>query len=193
APTLQFVAEPVREKGRTAVAVPNDRLFRKDICRVPNFYTLGDPIKPVVTIKRERMTLAQYGPKTGAFHRTKRIPDPQGHAIYHPSPSVRALHALQMRLPRASQSGEVCRPSRRCSRTIGMAAREAANIGVLKGLTEIYAHVSAGRRREFAALIVLMALGAFAELVTIGSVIPFLSLLSGQASGSLPSLASAFS
>jgi len=74
-----------------------------------------------------------------------------------------------------------------------MAAREAANIGVLKGLTEIYAHVSAGRRREFAALLGLMALGALAELGTIGSVIPFLSLLSGQASGSLPSLASAFS
>jgi ATP-binding cassette subfamily B protein len=43
---------------------------------------------------------------------------------------------------------------------------------------EIYAHASRARRRQFFALLALMLIGSLAELATIGSVIPFLSLLS---------------
>ena len=40
--------------------------------------------------------------------------------------------------------------------------------------------MSPSRRRQFFALLLLMLLGALAELVTIGSVVPFLSLLAGS-------------
>ncbi|MCL6678050.1 ABC transporter ATP-binding protein/permease [Sphingomonas sp. RG327] len=46
-----------------------------------------------------------------------------------------------------------------------------------RDLGQIYAEMSAARRRQFYSLIVLMCVGAVAELATIGSVVPFLSLL----------------
>ena len=55
-----------------------------------------------------------------------------------------------------------------------------ASIGILEGLREVYAHMSARRRRQFLAVLVLMLVGGFAELATIGSVIPFLALLSAK-------------
>ena len=45
------------------------------------------------------------------------------------------------------------------------------------GLAEIYRQMSPLRRRQFYRLVGLMFVGAFAELATIGSVVPFLSLL----------------
>jgi ABC-type multidrug transport system fused ATPase/permease subunit len=48
---------------------------------------------------------------------------------------------------------------------------------LLKGLAQIYAHVSKSRRRQFFVVLALMFVGAFAELATIGSVLPFLTLL----------------
>lgn len=44
-------------------------------------------------------------------------------------------------------------------------------------MRELYALMPQKRRRQFAWLLVLMLLGAFAELATIGSVVPFLTLL----------------
>ena len=73
------------------------------------------------------------------------------------------------------------------------AGAEPPSIGVWAGLREIHAHVSAARQREFAAVLALMLVGAFAELATIGSVIPFLSLLSERAASGVPSMASLFS
>jgi len=46
-----------------------------------------------------------------------------------------------------------------------------------RDLARIYAEMSPSRRRQFYRLIALMCVGAFAELATIGSVVPFLSLL----------------
>jgi len=48
---------------------------------------------------------------------------------------------------------------------------------VWHGLAQIYRQMSALRRRQFYRLVGLMFVGAFAELATIGSVVPFLSLL----------------
>ena len=50
--------------------------------------------------------------------------------------------------------------------------------GIWHDLGRIYGHMSPVRRRQFYRLIGLMFAGAFAELATIGSVVPFLSLLS---------------
>ena len=52
-----------------------------------------------------------------------------------------------------------------------------ASIGLVSGLAEIYRRMSAPRRRQFLEVLVLMFLGAFAELATIGAVVPFLTLL----------------
>jgi ATP-binding cassette subfamily B protein len=52
---------------------------------------------------------------------------------------------------------------------------------LLAGLRVIYAHMSARRRRQFFAVLTLMFGGAFAELGTIGSLIPFIVLLVGKA------------
>ena len=41
-----------------------------------------------------------------------------------------------------------------------------ASIGILEGLREVYAHMSARRRRQFLAVLVLMLVGGFAELAT---------------------------
>lgn len=61
-------------------------------------------------------------------------------------------------------------------------ARE-PKVSTLAGLAEIYRHLSGARRRQFYFLLVLMLLGAVAELGTIGSVVPFLAILAGQAPG----------
>ncbi len=53
-------------------------------------------------------------------------------------------------------------------------------IGIPEGLRVVYAHMSARRRRQFVAVLGLMLVGGFAELATIGSVIPFLALLSAK-------------
>lgn len=45
------------------------------------------------------------------------------------------------------------------------------------GLREIYSHVTAKRRRQLALVLAVMFVGAFAEVATIGSVIPFLAIL----------------
>jgi ABC-type multidrug transport system fused ATPase/permease subunit len=52
-------------------------------------------------------------------------------------------------------------------------------ISLWAGLRQIYAHASVTRRRQFYILLGLMLLGGFAELATIGAVVPFLSLLAG--------------
>lgn len=52
-----------------------------------------------------------------------------------------------------------------------------ARPAVWRDLAQIHAQMSAPRRRQFYRLIALMCVGAFAELATIGSVVPFLSLL----------------
>ncbi len=49
---------------------------------------------------------------------------------------------------------------------------------IWRDLKRIYAQMSPARRRQFYRLIGLMCVGAIAELATIGSVVPFLSLLS---------------
>jgi len=54
------------------------------------------------------------------------------------------------------------------------------DIGLWAGLRELYAKLSIERRREFLMLVGLMFLGAIAELGTVGSVIPFLALVSQQ-------------
>jgi ABC-type multidrug transport system fused ATPase/permease subunit len=55
------------------------------------------------------------------------------------------------------------------------------------GLAEIYRHLSTARRRQFLLLIGLMIAGAVLELGTIGSIIPFLSVLTDpQAIARLP-------
>ena len=56
-----------------------------------------------------------------------------------------------------------------------------AQPGLRHDLGLIYAQMSPVRRRQFYRLIALMFAGAFAELATIGSVVPFLSLLANPA------------
>lgn len=67
------------------------------------------------------------------------------------------------------------------------------NIGLRAGLMELYATVSPSTRREFAMLLGLMLVGAAAELATIGSVIPFLTLLARGTIVGVPWPASMFS
>lgn len=54
-------------------------------------------------------------------------------------------------------------------------------VRVRTGLKEIYAGMSAARRRQFYVLIALMLGGAVAELATIGAVVPFIALLADPA------------
>jgi ATP-binding cassette subfamily B protein len=56
------------------------------------------------------------------------------------------------------------------------------SVGVWIGLREVYRHMSAARRRQFLAVLVLMLVGGITEVATIGSVIPFLALLSAPGS-----------
>ena len=53
-------------------------------------------------------------------------------------------------------------------------------IGLWSGLAELYRQLSHQRHRDLLKLLALMLVGAVAELATIGSVIPFLALLSKQ-------------
>jgi ATP-binding cassette, subfamily B, bacterial PglK len=60
-------------------------------------------------------------------------------------------------------------------------------------LAELYGHVSVRRRRHLYLLVALMVLGAAAELATLGSLLPFLSLLAGvQQPAAIPSPARLF-
>lgn len=63
-----------------------------------------------------------------------------------------------------------------------------SNIGLWRGLRELFQQLSGKRRREFVQLIGLMVVGALVELATVGSVIPFLALLSRQDSATRLSL-----
>jgi ABC-type multidrug transport system fused ATPase/permease subunit len=47
-------------------------------------------------------------------------------------------------------------------------------------LREVLAHLSPARRRQFAAVLALMLLGALAEVALVGSVVPFLAMLGGE-------------
>ena len=51
-------------------------------------------------------------------------------------------------------------------------------------LARLYGFMSPARRRQFALLFLLMLAGAVAELFTIGSILPFLSILSGSTAAS---------
>ena len=51
--------------------------------------------------------------------------------------------------------------------------------GFLADLGQLYGFMSPARRRKFLALLALMLVGATAELVAIGAIVPFLSLLAG--------------
>jgi ABC-type multidrug transport system fused ATPase/permease subunit len=53
--------------------------------------------------------------------------------------------------------------------------------GLAAELLQLYHLLSVARRRELLGLLLLMLLGGLAELAAIGSVVPFLSLLAGQA------------
>lgn len=60
-------------------------------------------------------------------------------------------------------------------------------------LIELYRAMLPARRRQFYAVVALMLLGAFAELVAVGAVVPFLSLLADPAKAeSMPAVASLF-
>jgi ATP-binding cassette subfamily B protein len=69
-----------------------------------------------------------------------------------------------------------------------MASAEAAgqDFSLRAGLKAIYARMSARRRRQLLLVLVLMSVGAIAELATIGAVIPFLALLANSAEAREP-------
>lgn len=59
--------------------------------------------------------------------------------------------------------------------------------GLLSSTAKLYHFMSPRRRRQFVLVLALMFLGAFAELATIGAVLPFLTILAGTGSnGPLP-------
>ena len=58
--------------------------------------------------------------------------------------------------------------------------------GFTADLRQLYGLMTPARRRNFYSVLALMLAGALAELVVIGSVVPFLSLLGGA--GTQPSL-----
>jgi ABC-type multidrug transport system fused ATPase/permease subunit len=65
--------------------------------------------------------------------------------------------------------------------------------GLWSGLRELYAGMSPSRRRQFYFVLVMMVAGAFAELATIGAVLPFLALLADpHRIDHVPALAAAF-
>ena len=59
--------------------------------------------------------------------------------------------------------------------------KHAANSSLLGCLVRVFAHFSARRRWQFGGLLVVMLLGALAELATLGAVVPFLALLADPA------------
>lgn len=67
-------------------------------------------------------------------------------------------------------------------------------VGVREALRQLFRVMSPARRRQFYAVLGLMIAGAFAELVAIGTVLPFLSLLADPGKlNELPIVASLFS
>ena len=65
---------------------------------------------------------------------------------------------------------------------------------LVSGLKRLYGHVSAERRRQLYLVFALMLLGALAELVTLGAIIPFLALLANPGkAASYPALQTLFS
>jgi ATP-binding cassette subfamily B protein len=48
-------------------------------------------------------------------------------------------------------------------------------------LRRLWLHISPGHRRKFALLLILMILASFAEILSIGAVLPFLSILTEPA------------
>lgn len=59
----------------------------------------------------------------------------------------------------------------------GALGSSAGPVGLWEGIAEIYAHLSAPRRRHLHTLLILMLVGALAELASLGAVLPFLSQL----------------
>lgn len=53
--------------------------------------------------------------------------------------------------------------------------------GIVAGVKQVFRFMSPARRRQFAFVLMLMLAGAVAELVTLGAVLPFLSLLANPA------------
>jgi ABC-type multidrug transport system fused ATPase/permease subunit len=62
-------------------------------------------------------------------------------------------------------------------RAMGRTTDSGRNDGLLAALRAIYTHMSARRRKQCLAVMVLMLIGGFAELGTIGSLITFLTVL----------------
>ena len=60
-----------------------------------------------------------------------------------------------------------------------MTASPRSDPALWTSLREVYAFLSPGRKRHLYLLFALMILGAVAELATLGSLFPFLSLLAG--------------
>ena len=71
--------------------------------------------------------------------------------------------------------------------------RTPSDAGFWKSLVELYGYASRPMRRHLHVLLALMIVGAFAELATIGSLLPLLSLLAGvDQPGRTPSIARLF-
>src|SRR6476661_3757370 len=81
----------------------------------------------------------------------------------HPSSGRRRNGRRLRRYPAPSMTGDGSRPSAE------------AEFG--RGLKQLYRGLSRRRRRQFLAVMLLMIAGALAELITIGTLIPFLTLL----------------
>ena len=76
----------------------------------------------------------------------------------------------------------------------GQSLHPDCSVGFWRGMAEIYASMSPALRRRFFILLSLMFAGGFADVATIGAVIPFLSLLSSpQSAGHLAIAAPLFS
>ena len=67
------------------------------------------------------------------------------------------------------------------------------DIGFVPALRRIYRLMSPARRRHLWLVVALTFVGGFAELCTIGAIIPFLTLLANGAPGSIPGLGPVFS
>src|SRR5688500_1699151 len=74
-----------------------------------------------------------------------------------------------------------------------VSAEKAGDTRVTGTLRSFWTQMSAARRRHFLGTFAIMLLGAFAELLTIGSVLPFLALISDpQNAMSLPHVGGLF-
>lgn len=70
--------------------------------------------------------------------------------------------------------------------------RKRAADSFLSGVTELYATLGPSRKRKLCFLVLLMLVGAIAEVVAIGAVIPFLAILADPSAASLPWLSDFF-